>query len=146
MAVVIVAAEEYHVTKVISKLNANRKTGRYCDLILNVENEQFPCHRCVLAATIPYFERMFNGNFIECRSKEVKLDDDVNADSLEKILNYAYTGVLEFDDNNNSRMIVDVINAIELTDYFELVRLNRECLSLFEKYVNVDNVFEDTRF
>lgn len=40
---------------VLDNLNRQREEGRLCDLSIQVQGEVFRAHRCVLAASSPYF-------------------------------------------------------------------------------------------
>jgi len=39
-----------------------RHEKSYCDFKLIADDEEFPCHRVVLAAVSPFFETMFNSD------------------------------------------------------------------------------------
>lgn len=40
---------------VLDGLNRQREEGRFCDLSIHVQGQVFKAHRCVLAASSPYF-------------------------------------------------------------------------------------------
>lgn len=40
---------------VLNSLNRQREDGRLCDLSIHVQGQVFKAHRCVLAASSPYF-------------------------------------------------------------------------------------------
>lgn len=40
---------------VLDGLNRQREDGRFCDLSIHVQGHVFKAHRCVLAASSPYF-------------------------------------------------------------------------------------------
>lgn len=40
---------------VLDSLNRQRENGRFCDLSIHVQGHVFKAHRCVLAASSPYF-------------------------------------------------------------------------------------------
>lgn len=42
-------------TAVLDGLNRQREDGRLCDLSIHVQGHVFKAHRCVLAASSPYF-------------------------------------------------------------------------------------------
>ena len=42
-------------TAVLDNLNRQREEGRLCDLAIQVQGHVFRAHRCVLAASSPYF-------------------------------------------------------------------------------------------
>lgn len=42
-------------TSMLDSLNRQREDGRLCDLSIHVQGHVFKAHRCVLAASSPYF-------------------------------------------------------------------------------------------
>lgn len=42
-------------TSVLDSLNRQREEGHLCDLSIHVQGQVFKAHRCVLAASSPYF-------------------------------------------------------------------------------------------
>ncbi|XP_019634496.1 PREDICTED: kelch-like protein 18 [Branchiostoma belcheri] len=70
-----------------------QKDGILQDVILEVEERWFPCHRLVLSAASPYFRAMFTSDMAESRQKTVILQG-LDADTFEEILSYIYSGTL----------------------------------------------------
>ena len=48
-----------HAKSILTTMNNLRKRNTLCDVILNVEEQDFPAHRIVLAACSDYFCAMF---------------------------------------------------------------------------------------
>ena len=48
-----------HAKSILTTMNNLRKSNTLCDVILQVENQDFPAHRIVLAACSDYFCAMF---------------------------------------------------------------------------------------
>lgn len=46
---------------VLDGLNRQREDGRLCDLSIHVQGHVFKAHRCVLAASSPYFHDQVGG-------------------------------------------------------------------------------------
>ncbi|XP_065219658.1 kelch-like protein 12 [Planococcus citri] len=67
-----------------------RKKNLFCDVILDVNGAQFPCHRLVLTSSSTYFQAMFNGNFKESSSKTIPIQD-IDAEVMEILLSAIYT-------------------------------------------------------
>lgn len=126
-----------NIKTIMATLNEQRLLGRYCDLTLIVGNVPFPCHRCIIMASIPFFERMFNIDFSERYKNEVTVQN-VDVDAFKIILDYVYTGVLEF----NTDIIDNAIIMTTITDYFGLVSLSDQCLNLCKKITSVRNIFD----
>jgi hypothetical protein len=48
-----------HAKSILTTMNALRKAHTLCDVVLKVEEQEFPAHRIVLAACSDYFHAMF---------------------------------------------------------------------------------------
>jgi len=104
-------------TEALTRLNTMRKEGHLCDAVLEVGSRHIAVHRAILACTSTYlFERFSmpasssspgsssgaeeilgrDGN----KHQHVRLDG-LNYDSIEALVNYAYTSrsVMPYDDN-----------------------------------------------
>lgn len=51
---------------VMDNLNRQREEGRLCDLSIHVQGQVFKAHRCVLAASSPYFHDQVCGRSSAC--------------------------------------------------------------------------------
>ena len=81
----------------LDALNEQRSEESLCDVILVADDDKFPAHRCILAATSPYFRSMFEADrFCESNNKEIELYS-VEKGALKEILNMIYTGKLYLD-------------------------------------------------
>lgn len=49
----------------LDKLNQQREDGMLCDLSIHVQGQVFKAHRCVLAASSPYFHDQVMVHFIK---------------------------------------------------------------------------------
>ncbi|XP_078591694.1 kelch-like protein 24 [Branchiostoma floridae x Branchiostoma japonicum] len=76
--------------EILAELSRQRKTGEFLDVVLQVEDEEFPCHRAVLASS-PYFKAMLSSNLTDSSSRVVHLRGTDSA-SFSKILDFLYTG------------------------------------------------------
>ncbi|XP_078582718.1 kelch repeat and BTB domain-containing protein 12-like isoform X1 [Branchiostoma floridae x Branchiostoma japonicum] len=70
-----------------------QKAGVLQDVVIEVEDRRFPCHRLVLSAASPYFRAMFTSDMAESRQKTVVLQG-LDADMFGEILSYIYSGTL----------------------------------------------------
>ncbi|XP_066285875.1 kelch repeat and BTB domain-containing protein 8-like [Branchiostoma lanceolatum] len=71
-----------------------QEAGVLQDVVLEVEDRRFPCHRLVLSAASPYFRAMFTKfDMAESRQKTVVLQG-LNAGMFGEILSYIYSGTL----------------------------------------------------
>ncbi|XP_036374765.1 kelch repeat and BTB domain-containing protein 2-like [Megalops cyprinoides] len=67
------------------------------DVVLLVEDAEFPCHKMVLASCSSYFRAMFMSGLSESRQTHVQLRT-VDPAALQIIITYAYTGHLAISD------------------------------------------------
>eukprot|EP00058_Branchiostoma_floridae_P025998 XP_002611488.1 hypothetical protein BRAFLDRAFT_63877 [Branchiostoma floridae] len=70
-----------------------QKAGVLQDVVIEVEDRRFPCHRLVLSAASPYFRAMFTSGMAESRQETVVLQG-LDADMFKEILSYIYTGTV----------------------------------------------------
>lgn len=91
------AAESHHARRVLSSLNQQRATGRFCDAVLNVgQGELYLAHHSVLACFSELFKPSDNPASL---SIEVSLNG-CPGDGLQLLLNFIYTGNLKLDPSN----------------------------------------------
>ncbi|KAL3868768.1 hypothetical protein ACJMK2_041532 [Sinanodonta woodiana] len=88
----------------LKRLNGLRGQGMFTDIILCVGQEEFPCHRNVLAASSLYFQAMFTCDLRERNDLRV-VYDKVSPWTLKRIIDYVYTGVLEVTPENAQEML-----------------------------------------
>ncbi|XP_019615393.1 PREDICTED: kelch repeat and BTB domain-containing protein 8-like [Branchiostoma belcheri] len=87
-----------HPSAVLRELNSLRKEAELTDVVLEVEGKSFPCHRAVLASCSPYFRAMFTSSYAEARQDRITIRD-VSEVAMATILDYAYTGCLETEED-----------------------------------------------
>ncbi|XP_078571944.1 kelch repeat and BTB domain-containing protein 2-like [Branchiostoma floridae x Branchiostoma japonicum] len=70
-----------------------QKARAFQDVVLEVEDRRFPCHRLVLSAASPYFRAMFTSDMAESQQEMVVLQG-LDAGIFGEILSYIYSGTL----------------------------------------------------
>ncbi|XP_066273220.1 kelch repeat and BTB domain-containing protein 8-like [Branchiostoma lanceolatum] len=88
-----VTNEEY-LSVVLRGLNGQRERAELTDVVLEVGDRSFPCHRAVLALCSPYFRGMFTSGYMETKQERISIQK-VNGVAMATILDYAYTGCLQ---------------------------------------------------
>lgn len=117
---------------IMNTLNKYRKAETLCDVCLLVEEVEVLAHRNVLAASSPYFERLFNSSMKEREQYKIRLDG-VKAKVLKDVLDYIYIGDVVF----SADKVFDLIIA---ADYLMLSRLKNLAEKHFlEEHLNFDN-------
>ncbi|XP_066304544.1 kelch-like protein 21 isoform X1 [Branchiostoma lanceolatum] len=96
----------------LNVLNEWRVTGKVCDVILCADEEEFPCHRAVLAANSLYFRLLLLGDFRERLEDKVRLED-VAPGTLSLLLDYSYTGRIRITTEN----VGDLVHASTLLQF-----------------------------
>uniref|UniRef100_A0A915MA67 BTB domain-containing protein n=2 Tax=Meloidogyne TaxID=189290 RepID=A0A915MA67_MELJA len=123
-----------------SQFGELRKSGHLTDVIIKVEGREIPAHRIILAATIPFFNAMFTCEMIEAYSNVITLPN-IDADTMESILNFAYSGRLKFTFKNIERLLKAAVR-----DYLQLTILSNRCAEIWKYRISEKNVFSIRRF
>ena len=101
------------------------------DVSLLVQNQKFPCHRLVLAATSPYFKAMFTTDLTESKQQEIKLFE-VEAEAVQLIISYAYTGKVQITRTNAQSLLV-------AASLFQIMPIQKACARFMETQLDVCN-------
>lgn len=121
----IIFREENLFAESLGVLREIRRQGRLCDIILKasptekskqlkviayfvnpqVDNESFSAHRVILASQIPFFNAMFSQDYAEYSKKEIELKE-IDAISLEHLINFAYSGSIRIDTANCQSIMI----------------------------------------
>ncbi|CAI2348663.1 unnamed protein product [Caenorhabditis sp. 36 PRJEB53466] len=99
--------------------NELRQKCQLCDVALVVENKKLSAHKVVLAATIPYFRGMFTLDLMEANMKEISIED-MNYDTVEQLLSFAYTGELRISTSNVQSIMMSA-------NFFQMLEVVQHC-------------------
>ena len=125
------------------RMDEFRRQGILSDIILVVDNEEFPAHKSVLAASSEYFLSLFTSDMKEKQKLKVKLEG-FKPFVMNDLLSYIYTGQAEITDENAKELVFAgdylLIESLKKkgTFYLEDTLSPSNCLSLrafSEKYV-----------
>ncbi|VDD83768.1 unnamed protein product [Mesocestoides corti] len=119
------------VASLLSGLQDLRKKRLYTDIILCACDEEFPCHKVVLAASSRYFNAMFLTPFSEQRTSRVNLKQ-ISPWALRHLIDFAYTGYLSL----STTVVQDIFIAATLLDYPLAVDA---CIKFMEEHLHVSN-------
>ncbi|XP_078573259.1 kelch repeat and BTB domain-containing protein 6-like [Branchiostoma floridae x Branchiostoma japonicum] len=119
-----------------------QKEAIFQDVIFEVGNRQFPCHRLVLSAASPYFRAMFTSGMVESQQKTVLLQG-LDAGIFQEIQSYIYSGTLHVS-IDNVQSLYQAANLLQL-DYVRdtcssYMVMNVERTNCFDLY-NFADVF-----
>ncbi|XP_077479883.1 kelch repeat and BTB domain-containing protein 2 [Stigmatopora argus] len=101
------------------------------DVVLLVDDSEFPCHKMVLAACSSYFRAMFMGGLSESKQTHVHLRN-VDAATLQIIITYAYTGYLDISDST-------VEPLYETACFLQVEDALLQCRDYLVKKINQEN-------
>ncbi|KAJ3611857.1 hypothetical protein NHX12_021870 [Muraenolepis orangiensis] len=101
------------------------------DVVLLVEDSEFPCHKMVLATCSSYFRAMFMSGLSESKQTHVHLRN-VDPITLQVIITYAYTGNLAINDST-------VEPLYETACFLQVEDVLLQCRDYLVKKINAEN-------
>jgi len=108
-------------------------SGQLSDLTVRCEEQQFYCHKNILATRSPVFAAMFQHDMAEQRKNEVKITD-LSSTVVKHMLEYIYCG--KFHDNS------DTANLLAAADKYDLRELKTACEVSLAKSITLSNCLE----
>uniref|UniRef100_A0A8C5MJG9 Kelch-like protein 21 n=1 Tax=Leptobrachium leishanense TaxID=445787 RepID=A0A8C5MJG9_9ANUR len=124
-----------HLLQGISELRSEQK---FFDMTVSAGEQDFPCHRTVLAAASLYFRAMFAGRLRESQAQRVELQQ-VSGPTLGLLVDFCYSG----------RVIVTQANVEQLlqaADLFQFPSVKEACCQYLEGQLDVTNCLEIQEF
>jgi len=112
-----------HKTDMMMGLNNLRLEGFFVDVVLCVQDTEYPCHRNILATSSPYFRAMFCSDLRESHDFRVTFND-ITSETMGRILNYIYLGTITITRDN----VEDVLAAASLFQFAEIETASCEFL------------------
>ncbi|XP_028255455.1 zinc finger and BTB domain-containing protein 22b [Parambassis ranga] len=107
---------------VLDSLNRQREDGRLCDLSIHVQGQVFKAHRCVLAASSPYF----HDQVLLKNMSTVSIPAVMDPLAFESVLSCAYTGQL--------RMLRDdIVNYLTVGSVLQMWHIVDKCTELLKE-------------
>ncbi|XP_035685308.1 kelch-like protein 24 [Branchiostoma floridae] len=122
--------------ELLAELNGQRHTKDFLDLVVKVQDMEFPCHRAVLAST-PYFKAMLSSNLSEGNSKVVPLYG-VDSDGFSKILDFLYTGEISITQD-------DVHDILQAAHMFQIDKITEYCETFIVEDFDMSNCLDVMR-
>ncbi|CDQ70107.1 unnamed protein product [Oncorhynchus mykiss] len=107
---------------VLDSLNRQREEGQLCDLSIQVQGKVFKAHRCVLAASSPYF----HDQVLLKNMSTVSIPAVMDPLAFESVLSCAYTGQL--------RMLrEDIVNYLTVGSVLQMWHIVDKCTELLKE-------------
>ncbi|XP_042291635.1 uncharacterized protein zbtb22a isoform X1 [Thunnus maccoyii] len=107
---------------VLDNLNRQREEGRLCDLSIQVQGQVFRAHRCVLAASSPYF----HDQVLLKNVTTVSLPSVMDPVAFESVLSSAYTGQL-------SIVHDDIVNYVTVASFLQMWHIVDKCTEILKR-------------
>ncbi|XP_056876486.1 zinc finger and BTB domain-containing protein 22 [Takifugu flavidus] len=107
---------------VMDNLNRQREEGRLCDLSIQVQGQVFRAHRCVLAASSPYF----HDQVLLKNVTTVSLPSVMDPVAFESVLSSAYTGQL-------SLVHDDIVNYVTVASFLQMWHIVDKCTEILKR-------------
>uniref|UniRef100_G1P2I2 Kelch like family member 29 n=1 Tax=Myotis lucifugus TaxID=59463 RepID=G1P2I2_MYOLU len=125
-----------HPKEMLKELNQQRRAKAFTDLKIVVEGREFEVHQNVLASCSLYFKDLIQRSVQDgSQSGREKLElvlSDLQADVLELLLEFVYTGSLVIDSANAKTLL-------EAASKFQFHTFCRVCVSFLEKQLTASN-------
>ncbi|XP_033625322.1 kelch-like protein 29 [Asterias rubens] len=114
---------------ILSELNRQRAESKFVDFSLECNGVIFLCHRCVLAASSPYFDRVIS----KCKVSDNRVClDNLKPDALQRVVNFVYTSRLDLGEETAP----SVLRAACMLEYPTIIKL---CSSFLQKAISPRN-------
>lgn len=104
---------------------------KFVDCVLKIQDQEFPCHRLVLAASSPFFKAMFLSELEESKKREIVLKD-VEPSIMGMILRYLYTSDINLTEQNVQDIFM-VANMYQIPSIFSV------CVSYLQEKLVLGN-------
>ncbi|KAM4550283.1 zinc finger and BTB domain-containing protein 22b isoform 2-T3 [Fundulus diaphanus] len=109
-------------TSVLDSLNRQREDGSLCDLSIHVQGHVFKAHRCVLAASSPYF----HDQVLLKNMSTVSIPALMDPLAFEGVLSCAYTGQLQM-------LRDDIVNYLTVGSVLQMWHIVDKCTELLKE-------------
>ncbi|XP_075454567.1 kelch-like protein 29 isoform X2 [Ascaphus truei] len=127
--------DPWYPKEMLKELNQQRRAKEFTDLKIIVEGKEFEVHQNVLASCSLYFKDLIKRSSRDAGKCGEKLElamSNINAEVLELLLEFVYTGSL----------IIDSANAkilLEAASKFQFHTFCKVCVSFLEKQLTANN-------
>ncbi|KAM9321147.1 kelch-like protein 35 [Gastrophryne carolinensis] len=120
-----------HAKEILQSLNIHRKSGMFTDVVLQIEDQAFPCHRGVLSANSSYFRAMFGGNLKESSLSVINIQK-ISARVMGFLLDFMYGGSLTVQEDT-------VEDLLQASDLLHITSLRDECVKFLDSQLHPSN-------
>ncbi|XP_078485857.1 kelch-like protein 7 [Ciona intestinalis] len=122
-----------HSSDLLQFANESRQDGCFNDIIIRVGEKNIPANKMVLSCYSKYFNTMFNTEMKE-KYKDVVEVHGVDAESVEKLVDFMYTGKININTNN-------VCDLLAVSDFLQMPSVRKLCIEYLLTTVSLQNCF-----
>lgn len=117
------------------KVDNFRSSEKYCDVKVRVQDQNFSCHRVVLASASEYFDALFGGSFKEKDAQETTLKD-IDAETFEEVLRCVYN----LHEYKCKSTVSNVYKLLSASLFLKIHLLESKCVSyMIENVSSIQN-------
>ena len=132
-------SKDNHAGYVTRSLDNFRKHQMYCDVTLVVEGRKFHVHRNILAASSPYFHKLFTSYGTKKKKQQSSFTiQELSVAIMDDLLHYLYTGFVDLKPGN-VQSLIKAANMIEITrlkdlgcEFLQNTLSLENCVSIFQ--------------
>ncbi|XP_078485850.1 ectoderm-neural cortex protein 1-like isoform X1 [Ciona intestinalis] len=122
-----------HSSDLLQFANESRQDGCFNDIIIRVGEKNIPANKMVLSCYSKYFNTMFNTEMKEKYKDAVEVHG-VDAESVEKLVDFMYTGKININTNN-------VCDLLAVSDFLQMPSVRKLCIEYLLTTVSPQNCF-----
>lgn len=111
-----------------------RKSEKYCDAEIVAGPRKCSAHRVILAAAIPYFDKLFSVEYDDIKKVEIDMGDH-NTEAIFTLIDFAYTGKLMVNSSSVESLLL-CANFMQLPDVMEF------CADFMDANMDASNVLK----
>lgn len=120
-----------HAREILQSLNIYRQCGIFTDVVLQIEDQTFPCHRGVLSANSSYFRAMFGGSLKESNLSVINIQK-ISSRIMGFLLDFMYGGNPTIQEDN-------VEDLLQASDLLHISSLKDECVKFLDSQLDPSN-------
>ncbi|XP_078492598.1 kelch-like protein 12 isoform X2 [Ciona intestinalis] len=122
-----------HASDLLQFANESRQDDRFNDIIIRVGEKNIPANKMVLSCYSKYFNTMFKSEMKEKYKDAVEVHG-VDAESVEKLVDFMYTGKININTNN-------VCDLLAVSDFLQILSVRKLCIEYLLTTITQQNCF-----
>eukprot|EP00794_Sanderia_malayensis_P020312 gene20312-22311_t len=128
--------DKKHKESIFIAADCFRRQRAFTDVIIVINEDEFPAHRLILAGSSPVLNAMLTADMKEKNEGRINLSDSgIDPDTLEQLLEYMYSGKVNVNMDN-------VEGLLASSSYLMMQSLNEFCCDYLEKLLRPSNCLQ----